>query len=197
MDNEIRTTTPKRSHGHYLREMKHEVRRLRMAVTFLAAVVLALVILFAIRAVAAEDPVFEHKVAQCADYIGVEESGLAGTGKEWTAARIIVTASRDAKLEAGWEILAALAHPESSFNINAVNKRTHCRGLLQIHPCWREPMAAAGLSFYNPQDNTLWGAMMIQNGLNHGETLYQALHPWAVRSKALMEEYENIKKATR
>lgn len=52
-------------------------------------------------------------------------------------------------------------------------------------------MKRAGLDFYKPEDNTLWGAMMIQDSLNAGNSLSTALNDWSVRSFAL-GEYKRI-----
>jgi hypothetical protein len=197
MDNEIHDTTPDRRLPHppdwRALSWKQEVLAYRFLLAVFSIAIIASLILSRCAHAAEADPVFEHKVAQCADYIGVVNFRLQD-GRHYKAARILVTASKEAKLGWGWELLAAIARFETGekFNPEAVNSHG-CYGLLQIHDHDHfANMRKAGLNPPDPYDTVLWGATMLAISQRKGMSLYNALEPWSVRGEAI-KEYERIK----
>jgi len=211
----MRDTTPDRKLEEAAARLRDREDRKRMdrVLNVLAAIAIIMLIVIivamgyaAVGNTAQTDPVFEAKVGKCADYIGTVNHRLAGTGKEYEAARILVTASRDAKLGWGWELLAAIARYETvnKFNITSHNTRTKCYGLLQVRYKWDvhgATMAALGLDGCDPQDSVLYGAMMLAKSQREGKSLTQALVPWGAgikgRIPAIIKEYENLKELYR
>lgn len=204
----IRDTTPDRTR-RALRHRGHPANQtVRAAVAIIVAAALLLAGLMLGRATAEgfdHDPVFERKVTDCADYIGTCNFRLQD-GRAYEAARILVTASREAGNGWGWELPAAIARYETAknFNINSHNERTKCYGLLQVRyktSVHGAEMDALGLKRTDPYDTVLYGCMMLAKSQREGKSLAAALVPWGAgikgRVPAIIKEYQNIKELYR
>ena len=72
--------------------------------------------------------------------------------------------------------LACIIRYESRANTHAVNRRTRCSGMLQIHPCHKRTMTKLGLDFGNEADRLVYGCIMFEQ---------QGYKPWvAVQRRA-------------
>ena len=76
-------------------------------------------------------------------------------------------------------LLAALARFESHYRRNRIGAAGE-RGMLQIHPCHKKSMKAAGLDFYSEADRLTYACMLYAE---------QGWKPWTVREKAKKEYY--------
>lgn len=87
-------------------------------------------------------------------------------------------------------LLASLARYESSYRCNARGAAGE-RGLVQIHPVHRKRMARMGLSFADEYDRLRFACHLITTALDNGASLYAALKPWSVRTRA-MKTYRSV-----
>ncbi len=91
-----------------------------------------------------------------------------------------------------WELLLAIAGPESTWRPDAIGDDGCSIGLVQLNTCGGVGTGYSIAQLMDPITNFSIGAQQIRAGLAAGESLYAALWPWRSTRDAALALYQRI-----
>lgn len=84
-----------------------------------------------------------------------------------------------------WQLLLAIAGPESGYRSDAVGDNGCSLGYLQFNTCGGLGNGHSQAELFNGVNNFRLGAQYIKGRMANGASLYEALQPWSARDLAL------------
>jgi hypothetical protein len=83
-----------------------------------------------------------------------------------------------------WQLLLAIAGPESGYRSDAVGDAGCSLGYLQFNTCGGLGNGHSQAELFNGANNFRLGAQYIKGRMANGASLYEALQPWSARDLA-------------